>query len=96
VGNEGKIILIWICYVCRKYCGLVVVIEDEGIICKNIKMNLRCYFTLHAVCCQIRVRFGKIVVGGNLKGSNVVLAAENIYETLSLRLCIIYLLEYLN
>ena len=86
----------WICYVCRKYCGLVVVIEDERIICQNIKINLRCYFTLYVIGCQIRVRFGKIVVGGNLKGSNVGLAVENIYRTLSLRLCVIYLLEYLN
>jgi hypothetical protein len=85
----------WICYVCRKYCGLVVT-EDERIICENIKINLLCYFTLYFIGCQIRVLSGKIVVDGNFKGSNVVLAAENIYRTLSLRLCVIYLLEYLN
>jgi len=44
----------------------------------------------------MRVRFGETVTGGNLKDSNVGLAAENIYRTLSLWLCVIYLLEYLN
>jgi hypothetical protein len=76
------------------YCGLVVVIEDARIICACIKINLWWYFTLYIIGCQMRVRFGKIVVGGNLKDSNVGLAAEYIYRTLSLRLCVIYLLEY--
>ena len=71
------------------------VIYDERIICECVKINLWFYFTLYVFGCHIQVRFGKTLVCGNLKDSNIGIAAENIYRTLSLRLCVI-LLEYSN
>jgi len=69
-------------YVCRMYCGLLVVILNERIICEIIKMNLWCYFTLYVIGCQMRVLIWEIVVGGNLKDSNVGLAAGKIFTEL--------------